>query len=71
MISESKKKANQKWDRENMCTLSCRMRKEEADYFKDWCRINHTTPGGMIKQYVNKCIEEYDAYMKKLHGKEE
>lgn len=67
MISEAKKTANKKWDKENMSTLSCRMRTDEANDFKTWCSINHTTPGNLLKKYVNKCLNEYYDYLEELH----
>lgn len=71
MISEAKKNANKKWDRENMSTISCRVRSDDAERFKTWCSINHTTPGALLKKYVNKCLDEYYDYMEELHKDDE
>ena len=61
-VSEEHKKEvhhrnNVKWDRENMRSLTCRMRKEEADIFKDWCAQHNTTPGRVLKEFVLEIID--------------
>ena len=35
-LTEAQKKANRKWDKENMVTLACHVRKEQAEKFKDF-----------------------------------
>ena len=57
------KNGNRKWDKDNMRSVSCRLRTDEAESFKKWCGINNTTPGAMLKNYVYKCIEEYYQYL--------
>ncbi len=47
------------WDRENMRTVSCRVRTYEAEIFKEYCAAHNTTPGNLLKSYVFKCIEDY------------
>lgn len=37
-VSESKRKANEKWDKENMITLGCRVKRTEAEAFKEYAR---------------------------------
>ena len=56
---EVHKRNNVKWDRENMRSLSCRVRTEQADIFKQYCADNNTTPGRIIKDYVLSLIDEY------------
>ena len=56
---EVHKRNNVKWDRENMRSLSCRVRTEQADIFKQYCAENNTTPGRIIKDYVLSLIDEY------------
>lgn len=59
MISESHKAGNRKWDKENMKTVSCRMRTEEADNFKKYCEMIHTTPAAYLKKKVREALVEY------------
>ena len=42
---ESHRARNLKWDRENMRTLSCRVRTEQAEVFKQYCTAHGTTAG--------------------------
>ncbi|MBQ5311996.1 MAG: hypothetical protein ILP19_08165 [Oscillospiraceae bacterium] len=63
-VSEAHKKAvhhrnNVKWDRENMRSLTCRLRTDQADIFKQYCAENNTTPGRILKEYVLGIIGEY------------
>ena len=39
-VSEKHKASNQKWDLENMRSVSCRLRKEDAELFKQYCAEN-------------------------------
>ncbi len=69
-VSEKQKQAARKWDKENMRSVSCRMRTEEADDFKKWCALNKTTPGAELKNHVWKCLEEYYQYLENLEKKQ-
>ena len=55
-ISDSRRKANAKWDAENMTTLGCRVRKDDAAEFKKYCSDNGKTTNTVLKEYVLKCI---------------
>ena len=57
-VSNSKREANDKWDKENMLTLGCRVRKDEAEIFKKYCKRQNTKPNTILKDYVNSCIEK-------------
>ena len=59
MVSESHKKGNLKWDRENMKSVSCRLRKDEAELFKEYCTANNTTPGAVLKNYIHELLDKY------------
>ena len=50
--SEARKKANRKWDAENMATIACRLKKEQAEKFKQLAESRRTTANQMIKEYV-------------------
>lgn len=62
---ESHRARNLKWDRENMRTLSCRVRTEQAEVFKQYCTVHGTTAGELLKKYVGKCIYEYGEELRK------
>lgn len=57
-VSEAKKKSNAKWDKTNMATLGCKVKKEQAEKFKRYASDNGTTANTMLKEYVLKCIDE-------------
>lgn len=64
-LSEKSKQCIRAWDRENMRTLSCRVRKDEAEVFKQYCADHGTTAGELLKKYVGKCIYEYGEELQK------
>ena len=44
------------WDKENMRTISCRLRKEEAEKFRDYAGYLGTTPHALLSAYVKECL---------------
>lgn len=66
--SESQKRATAKWQRENMSTLVCKMRKEQADAFKEYAAANGTTANNMIKEFVLRCLDTGHDIQKKDSG---
>lgn len=57
-VSNSKRAANDKWDKENMATLGCKVKKEEAAAFKEHCKKQGKTSNTVLKEYVLECIEK-------------
>ena len=57
-LSESRKKANAKWDKENMITLGCRVKREEAAAFKEYAKEQGKTANTVLKEYVYECIDK-------------
>ena len=57
-VSEAKKKANAKWDSENMATLACKVKREQAEKFKAYCKDSGKTSNTVLKDYVLRCIDE-------------
>ena len=58
VVTESRKKANVKWDAENMTTLGCRVKKGQAEKFKAYCAEIGKTSNAVLRDYVLDCIEE-------------
>lgn len=58
-ISEAKKKANAKWDSENMATLACKVKKEQAAAFKMFCKNQGKTSNTVLREYVLDCIDDF------------
>ena len=57
-VSSAKKKANAKWDSENMATLACKIKREQADKFKAYCAGVGKTSNAILRDYVLSCIGE-------------
>ena len=57
-VTESRKKANAKWDAENMTTLGCRVKKDQAEKFKTCCAEIGKTSNAVLRDSVLDCIEE-------------
>ena len=47
------------WGAENLRTLSCRVRKETAEKFKEFASYRNTTTHKLLSEYVLKCIGEF------------
>jgi len=58
--SESQKRASLKWDKENMTTLGCKIRREHAVAFKAYCKKHGKTSNTVLKDYVLECIGEQE-----------
>lgn len=57
-VSDAKKKANAKWDSENMATLACKVKKTQAEKFKNFCEKQGKTSNATLREYVLGCIGE-------------
>ena len=55
MITESRKKANKKWDKENMITLSCKVRKELAENLRKYADSQGLTIGVYARSAMEYC----------------
>ena len=55
--SEAQKRASDKYNREHMTTLGCKVRKEQAVAFKDYAAKQGKTSNTVLKEYVVDCIE--------------
>lgn len=56
--SESQKRASAKWDSENMSTIGCKLKKEHAAKFKEYCAERGKTSNAVLREYVFECIGE-------------
>ena len=55
MITESRKKAKKKWDKENMITLSCKVRKELAENLRKYADSQGLTIGVYARRAMEYC----------------
>ena len=57
-VAKSKRIANDKWDKENMTTLGCKVKKNEAEAFKKYSSNLGKTSNTVLKEFVQQCINE-------------
>ena len=55
--SEAQKKAAAKYHRENIASIACRVRKEQAEMFKAYCEAQGKTSNAVLKEFVLSCIQ--------------
>lgn len=55
-IPEKKKISNAKWDKENMLTIGCKLKRSEAEAFKQYAQAQGKTAHTLLKEYILKCI---------------
>lgn len=58
-LTDAKRRANNKYIKENMTTLGCKMRKDYAEEFKAACKLEGTTPNAVFKAAADRVLEEY------------
>ena len=58
-VSESRRRANNKWDAANMTTLGCRMRKTDAQIFKAACKDSGTTVNAVFAAAAAEFLKNY------------
>ena len=59
-ISKAKRDANNKWDAANMAVLGCKVKKEQAERFKQHAAQQGTTANNLLKGFVLSYIGEND-----------
>jgi len=57
-ISNAQKKASNKYNLKNMTTLGCKVKKEQAEKFKQYAEQQGKTANTVLKEFVFKCIDE-------------
>lgn len=58
VMTEARKKANAKWDKENMTIVGCRITKAKAQEFRDACAALGLVPNQILKQAVDETIKK-------------
>lgn len=59
--SEAQKKASAKYQKENIASLACRVKKEQAEKFKTYCESIGKTSNAVLRDFVLQCIETEEA----------
>ncbi len=58
-VSESQKKSRNKWDKENMRIVACKIKKEQAELFAQYAADHKTTVNALLREYILSKIEDY------------
>ena len=58
--SDAQKKAAAKYHKENIASLACRGKKEQAEKFKAYCEAQGKTSNAVLREYVLECIADND-----------
>lgn len=59
--TDAQKRAAAKYQRENIASLACRVKKEQAEKFKAYCADQGKTSNAVLRDYVLDCIGEREA----------
>lgn len=65
MVTRAKRRTNNRWDRDNMAVLSCKVRKDFAERFRETAAANGHTINGIIRGALDAYLEEHE------HAKQE
>ena len=58
-ISRSKRASNNKWDKENMTVLGCKVKKEDAERYREAAEAAGTTINAVLKQALEDLAEKW------------
>ena len=59
-ISEAKKRANNKYNLAHYKIVGCKIKKEDAQAFKEECKKRNTTPNEVLKNAINEFMKAED-----------
>lgn len=57
--SRAKRAANNRWDAENMQLIACKIKKTEAQKFKECAKKNNTTVNAILHEFITDYIAEH------------
>ena len=58
MVTRAKRATNNKWDAANMTVLGCKVKRDEADAFREACRMAGTSPNAVFKAAIDEFMRE-------------
>ena len=59
--TEARRRASAKYQRENIASLACRVKKDQAEKFKEYGAGMGKTSNAVLRDYVLDCIGEKEA----------
>ena len=57
-VSEAKKKANKKWNNENLTSFCIKLNKQKTELFRLAAARNNTTPSTVIREAIEQYIKD-------------
>ena len=54
--SDAQKRANAKYQAKTIASLACRVKKEQAEKFKEYCLTKGKTSNAVLREFVLNCI---------------
>lgn len=51
-VTEAQKRTRNKWDAKNMSVISCKLKRDVAEKFKNVAKSNSTTPNELIRSWI-------------------
>lgn len=61
MVTRAKRESNNRWDRENMTILACKVRRDVAEQAKTAARLAGTSVNAVLRQAVDELITGTDS----------
>ena len=58
MVTRAKRANNNKWDAANVTVLGCEVKRDEADAFREACRMAGTSPNAVFKAAIDDFMRE-------------
>lgn len=58
--SEAQKRASAKWNKEHMMVVGTKLKKADAEKFKQYCKEHDTTANEVLRKYVMSLIGDPD-----------
>lgn len=56
--TDAQRRAQNKYDAANMTVLGCKVRRDEAEAFKEACRAAGTTPNAVFRDAMQRFMEK-------------
>ena len=57
-LTEAQKRANKKYQAKAIASVACRVKREQAEKFREYCSGIGKTPNAVVREYVLQCIGE-------------
>ena len=58
MVTRAKRANKNKWEDANMTVLGCKVKRDEADAFREACRMAGTSPNAIFKAAIDEFMRK-------------